>query len=170
MNKIEREKWLTLSRLRNLLKYDPESGRLIWLDSRRGAVKIGSVAGYTDDKGYICVTINGIDYRAHRLIWFYVTGKWPENDIDHRDLNRSNNKWNNLRKCVDNQNTMNAPRYKNNTSGMKGVTYAKRTNKYRARFGGGGCHHLGYFDTKEEAHAAYCKAVVDYIGEFARVE
>ena len=42
------------------------------------------------------LTINGKMYRAHRVIWLWMTGKWPENDIDHEDRDATNNRWNNL--------------------------------------------------------------------------
>lgn len=96
-----------------------------------------------------------------------MTGDWPPDDVDHRDLNKANNKWTNLRLATRSQNVANGARRTDNRSGFKGVT--RRGNKWEARIRAGGLlHYLGLFETTEAAHEAYCAAAAKLHGEFAR--
>lgn len=93
------------------------------------------------------------------------------NLIDHKDGNKLNNQRDNLRPATHAENTRNSKRPINNTSGYKGVSWHKRLQKWQAKISVNGRRiHLGYFDTSEEAHAAYCKAADKYHGEFARYD
>jgi len=137
----------------------------MWLDGPRA----GKVAGSRNAAGYWQITIDGINYYGHRLAVLYMTGEWPEVETDHRDLNKTNNRWRNLRKATTTQNQANSPLYANNTSGIKGVTYCKRTQKWLAQIGlGGKCIFLGRFIEKSDAAAAVSDARQRYHGEFAR--
>jgi hypothetical protein len=51
---------------------------------------------------------------------------------------------------------------KNNTSGVKGVIYNKKNNKYRAFIRAGKRIHLGYFRNKYEAAKARLSAEIKY--------
>lgn len=76
----------------------------------------------------------------------------------------------NLRFANVSQNIRNSKKYSNNSSGYKGVSYDQASRKWRARIMvNGKSKHLGFFNTREEAYAAYCKAAVFYFGEFARL-
>lgn len=84
---------LIIERLKELLSYNPETGlftRLCWTG---GNARKGTIAGTRDAHGYIRLLIDGRKYYAHRLAWFYMTGEWPENDTEHKDLDGFNNKW-----------------------------------------------------------------------------
>jgi hypothetical protein len=88
--------------------------------------------------------------------------------VDHEDLNKANNQRYNLRIANKSQNQHNQGIRKNNTSGFKGVTWNKSFGRWHARIRVNTTRkHLGYFDTPEEAHAAYQKAAIDLHGEFA---
>lgn len=108
--------------------------------------------------------------RLHRVIMERMLGKpIPSNvEIDHINGNGLDNRRGNLRLASKSQNSKNRPLYANNTSGYKGVSWAKTVKKWRAeiRVNGQGIY-LGIFDTPEEAHAAYCEAAKKYHGEFA---
>lgn len=157
---------LTFDCLRSLLDYDPETGIFRWRVSR-GRASSGSIAGARAHHGYISIGIFGRIYYAHRLAWFWMTGSWPSEEVDHEDTDTSNNSWLNLRKAAHHQNMRNRGMQKNNTSGFKGVV--KIGSNFRAQIQSGENHHnLGTFKTPQEAHAAYLTAAKLLHGEFAR--
>lgn len=161
---------LTFDRLRELLDYDPVTGIFRWLvdrPCRGGKLFAGSVAGASSHHGYISIGLDGRQYYAHRLAWFWMLGAWPEGSIDHQDGRTSNNVWKNLRAALHTQNMRNRGKQKNNSCGFKGVI--KVGDRFRGQLSLGGIHHhLGTFATAELAHAAYCSAAARLHGEFAR--
>lgn len=157
---------LTQARLKELLRYDPETGVFTWL-VRRNGVKSDGLAGAIYNNGYVVIKIDGKRYGAHRLAWQYMTGALPEDQIDHRDLDKANNRWDNLRPATDLQNIANRSSW--SKSGFKGVYKPIGRNDYRTEIRINGKRKLlGYFKTPEEAHAVYVKAANDVHGEFAR--
>lgn len=155
---------ITIERLRELLHYEPTTGRFTWLVDRSIRVRAGDVAGYALKLGrtsYIYVCIDERQYRAHRLAWFYMTGRWPEAVLDHIDGDGSNNRWDNLREATVAQNAQ-APNRRlsvTNTSGYQGVRKPKGRTKWQAMIQANGKqNHLGYFDTPQEAYEAYLSA------------
>lgn len=120
---------LTQEKLKSIFNYDTESGEFI-RRINRGHTKVGEIAGWFDGDGYVVIQINGKNYFAHRLAWLYMTGLWPEHDVDHIDRNPANNAWNNLRPATRSENNCNSKIHKNNKSGIKGVSWDKRLNKW----------------------------------------
>ena len=162
---------LTQERLKELLRYDPETGLFYWLQDR-GVRKTGYVAGCTK-RTYVAISVDNKIYRGHLLAWFYMTGEWPDPFVDHKDLNKHHNAWDNLREATKSQNMANVGKIKSNKSGLKGVSRYRAGEKYgkpwQASIGKDGkSKHLGHFATKEEAHAAYVVAAQNIFGEFAR--
>ncbi|WP_312414143.1 HNH endonuclease [Shinella sp.] len=156
---------VTQMRLMEVLRYEPLNGEFIWLNPTGRRVRSGAKAGTIATDGYVVIRIDGRPYKAHRLAWLYMTGKWPDRFIDHIDLDKSNNKWANLREANDSQNMGNQAA--RSASGLKGVR--KNCRKWASSIKVNGVNILlGNFDTKEEAHAAYIRAANDYFGEFAR--
>lgn len=151
--------------LKNLLFFNPKIGIFTWIKGR----KKGSVAGSVDKEGYIVIHILGKIYKAHRLAFLYMTGKFPEDQIDHVDGNPSNNAWDNLRKATNRQNQGNKKLRRNNTSGYKGVGWHKSIKKWYSSISYDGKIHLGYFEYAEDAALAYNFAAIDLFGEFARL-
>lgn len=93
----------------------------------------------------------------------------PGMEVDHRDVDKMNNRRENLRDATRFQNGANIPKFASNTSGFKGVRWYAATGKWNARVHSNRkTFHLGYFDTKEAAYAAYCKKAAELFGEFAR--
>src|SRR5262245_57095359 len=103
---------VTRERLLELLEYDPETALLTWKQDRGGKAKTGIVAGRLAANGYIDITIDSRRYKAHRLAWLYVHGEWPPEEIDHRDLDKANNRLANLRPASHQQNLYNRPKQK----------------------------------------------------------
>lgn len=151
---------LTQENLRKAFNYDPNTGEFTHRLPRKGG-NIGDSALTNHNGGYSAVNLK-TQYLAHRLIFLYMKGYMPSK-VDHKDRNRKNNKWNNLREVSDLDNTKNITLQKNSVSKVNGVSYHKPTGRYRAYIGiGYKQKHLGMFDTIEEATNARKKADVEY--------
>lgn len=158
---------LTQGRLREVVSYDPGTGVFIRLISQ-GLAKAGDVSGYLGPDGYRTIGVDGRNYEAGRVAWFYVNGEWPVGEIDHKNTERDDNRIDNLREATNSQQKANSRLYKNNLSGFKGVS--RHGSGWRARVRKDNCvHNLGIFPTQELAHAAYAEKAVELFGEFARV-
>lgn len=164
-----RRQSLTAETLRLRLHYNHETGVFTRLLPSSNA-PAGDVAGYENDHGYIVIAVCGAQYLAHRLAWLYMTGEWPPEQIDHRNLIKSDNRWANLRPASPSQNNQNTPRKSNNSSSHKGVSWYRAGAKWRARLVVNKREiSLGYFDDFDAAKAAYEAAAIEHFGEFARV-
>jgi len=164
---------LTQARLKEMLRYDPETGVFVWLVWRPNGVKVGDEAGVIHkDTGYLRIKIDNRPYEASRLAWLYMTGALPASRVDHEDTHKLNNRWGNLRLASASQNGANRYIQKNNTSGYKGVHYAPNRTSYKKWAAhirvDGILKTLGYFAKPEEAHVAYTQAALASFGAFAR--
>jgi hypothetical protein len=129
------------------------------------------IAGCIDSKGYLGVTIDGKLYRSHRIIWKYHNGFDNLTEIDHIDNDRLNNRIENLREANRYQNNYNVKKHKDNSTGFKGVSYFKSTDKYRAQIKFQKKYfHLGYYNTPEQAYDAYCAASIKHHKEFSNID
>lgn len=153
---------LTQQRLRELLHYDGDTGLITRLTDygRWNRQKAGNVVGSMRRDGYMQVNIDGSMYLSHRVAWAYVHGKWPVNDIDHIDGNRTNNRISNLREATRGENLQNKRRAQSNSaSGMLGVSWDKARSKWTAEIKVGKTKfRLGRFDLVAEAQSAYLEA------------
>lgn len=152
-----------LAFLKEDLRYDKDSGLFYWIKPapKRTLTK---PAGTLTSTGYIIIKYKYTKYFAHRLAWFYMTGEFPEDEIDHIDTDRKNNRWDNLRVATRTQNARNYKTKSNNTSGIKGVSRFR--DKWRARCGENGKEkHIGIFKTLEEASIAFINYTKKF-GEF----
>ena len=91
--------------MKEVLSYDPDTGIFVWKKALNDHIIVGSPAGYRND-GYINIGLHGSTFRAHRLAFIYMTGTCPE-EVDHIDMDRSNNRWTNLRAALRSQNNAN---------------------------------------------------------------
>lgn len=146
---------LTVERLREVLNYDPETGVFIRLVSNNRRHKVGEEAGYLDDKGYVRVGFAGREYRAHRLAWFYMTGKWPA-EVDHKNGFKTDNRWTNLREGTHAQNHQNIRRARaTNPTGELGVSQRPGRKPCARITIDGRQYTIGHFDSRAEASEAY---------------
>ena len=100
----------------------------------------------------------------HRVIMMLCFGHIPENaEIDHINHVRNDNRLCNLRFVTGSENSRNKSVSSRNTTGVTGVYFYKRLQKYVARISvDWKIIHLGYFETLEEAAAARAEANVKY--------
>lgn len=154
-----------------LLAYDPDTGHFTWKSARGGSAKPGTIAGAIDGNGYRNIRVLRKLYKAHRLAWFYVHGKWPDKDIDHADGNKENNAIENLREASEAQNVGNSKVRSDNKSGFKGVYLAAGCKRrWVARITENGRKRvIGRYDAPELAYAAYCEAAKAHFKQFARI-
>ena len=159
-------KTLSAKRLRKLLNYAPATGVFRWR-VRRGRNNVGTVAGSIHPpKGYRVICIDGKIYRANRLAWLYMTGKWPKLEIGYINHKTSDARWANLRAMTPSQ--RGAATRTRNKLGVRGIWITK-SGKYVARIKvAGKKKYLGLFDTIEKASVAYTRAAKDAFGQFAR--
>jgi hypothetical protein len=158
---------ITHEELINLINYDPLSGIMTWKVERYKAPK-GEECGWLTDQGYRSVKVLSKTYLVHRLAWFYMTSNWPKELIDHKNGNRTDNRFENLREATRQQNGRNGRRHKDNKCGYKGVRWHKAAQKWVAQIGVEGKRlHIGSFDKIEDAVDAYRKSAILHYGEFA---
>lgn len=123
---------LTQKRLKELLFYNHKVGRFIRKTSV-GGINVGAVAGFKMKAGYRAIDVDCKRYLEHRLVWLYIEGYLPENEIDHIDRNKENNRFKNLRIVSRQCNARNSDISSLNTSGVKGVSFYKNTGMWCAR-------------------------------------
>lgn len=148
---------LTQERLKQLLDYDPVTGDFTW-KVERGGTNIGDIAGHTCYKNTKQYTLIGIDrslYRAHRLVWLHVHGRFPKQEIDHINGNGTDNSLGNLREVDRKENCKNMRLHNHNTSGISGVSWRKQRSSWRAYVTVGNKQvSLGHFDNLFDACCA----------------
>jgi hypothetical protein len=159
---------LTQDKLKEILNYDQSTGIFNWKISPKKNINIGDIAG-CNFRGYIVITIGNKKYRAHRLAFLYMNNDIPDCEIDHIDLNRSNNKFINLRLATTSENQCNVLIRKDNKTGYKGVslnkygTWTARATYKKVNY------NLGTFKDIELANKAYQDFVKIHHGNFYRI-
>jgi hypothetical protein len=142
--------------------FDYEDGKLYW----KG--RCNKEAGSVGNRGYRCICINYRKYMAHRLIWI-MHGNDPVEMLDHIDGDQLNNKIENLRPVTNSQNQRNQKLRKDNTSGIKGVSWLNAHKRWAGQvWHKGKLYRAGYFKDKDECAAAVRELREKLHGEFAR--
>ena len=153
------KKMLTQKRLKELLHYDPETGVLTRIARTSNSIQIGDIAG-GHSYGYLTIRIDNVKYFSHRLVWLYIKGEWPKAEIDHINHIRDDNRWINLRESTSRENSRNQSLNNKNTSGITGVYWHIKANKWAAYIGTKGkTKHLGLFSTL--IAAVYARHIAD---------
>lgn len=157
------------ARLLELVDYDPVAGLFTSLTERRNTRGVGQPCGWVDDKGYTRLRVDNEEYFAHVLTWFYVKGVWPKDQLDHRNHDVSDYRFDNLREAANAENCRHKKMSRRNSSGYKGVTWYARKKRWMAQIGYDWKHYgLGYFVDPKDAARAYDEAAIRFFGEFAK--
>ena len=174
---------LTPELLRELLEYDPETGRLTWRN--RAARHFTGGSNYRSPEsrannwntkwagkeafttvspyGYNCGAVLEVSVVAHRVAWAIHYGRWPSRQIDHINGDKTDNRIANLRDISQQENKRNQPRRSTNKSGVTGVFWTERSKKWRAYISvKSRLTHIGYFDDFDDAVAARREAEKQY--------
>lgn len=178
MSKIKRE-ILNQDELLAFVRYDPVSGKAYWKerdakwfkDGKKTALEncnwwnkrfAGKEINSLNSKGYFCCCIEYKSYLLHRVIWFYMTGEWP-NQIDHINGIRTDNRWCNLREVSPAENNKNQKLRTDNKSKQVGVFWFKQHQKWGANIRiNKKLKYLGIFDEFEDAVAVRKAAEIKY--------
>ena len=156
---------VTQQEIRTLMVYNAATGEATWVRGKWKGHKVGTPL----PSGYVQVRVKGRSYQLHRVIWLWMTGEWPVAQVDHKDGDRANNRWDNLRLATHTQNQWNTGTRSDNSSGFKGVTRPRGRTKWHAYINESGRRKfLGSYPTAEEANQAAIAARQVAHGEFAR--
>lgn len=145
----------TADQLRAEFIYCPLTGVFARKIKRVHNSNMGDIPRQLEPHGYLTISVLGKKCYAHRLAWLYVTGNWPMSRLDHKNGDRADNRFDNLREATHQQNSINRP--------AKGTRFHPRLGRWTAQIGVNMKQiYLGAFDTKEAAHEAYIFAIVKY--------
>ncbi|GIZ51736.1 HNH endonuclease signature motif containing protein [Noviherbaspirillum aridicola] len=153
----------SVEELESIFALDREKGRLVRTRPGQGRKNRDNFRA-----DYRYVSINGVQYFEHRLIWMLTNRQHipPDMDVDHINRNKRDNRPENLRLATTAQNRANIGKQRNNSTGYKGVFLDK--GKFRAKIKTNGTQRfLGSYGTAEAAAAAYDSAALAAFGEFA---
>jgi hypothetical protein len=161
--------------IRENITYNPKTGDMFWSKPARGR-RTTKACGSKHTMGYrqLCITVDSVSHRilAHRVCWMLHYGEWPENQIDHINGDRSDNRIENLRDVSQAQNQMNKPKFRTRkqNSGPT-ITHPKYIGVDRMKGGRWRAicarQYIGMFDTPEEAARARDAAAKAHSGDVA---
>lgn len=169
------------NRILSFLSYDPETGIIKWNhptpDKFRShhayAIFAGQHAGKQAFKtergnGYLCGQFDGNILQAHRVAWCIYNSEWPNDQIDHINGIKSDNRISNLRESSNAENNSNREMLSNNTSGFKGVSWHKASSSWRVSVRGNGSRIVkDGFNCALEAAKTYDELALKMQGRFA---
>jgi hypothetical protein len=180
MNGFDDRNTLPQELVRELFTYD--DGKLLWRKPGQG-ITVGTNAGFKffnvkDNNFRWVIKYKGKKYKRSVLVWIYHHGDVPVDRLvdHHKSADTLNDRIENLRLATHEENNKNRVKSlsfkgKPTSSKYKGVTWFKRYEKWQAQIrvikDGKRCRlFLGYFDTEEEAYAAYVAAAKLHHGDF----
>lgn len=172
---------LSIEYIKTLVEYDHYSGIFTW---RERTLRIGIerldkawntrfagkvVLAGTEPKGHKYFSLHDKKYKAHRIAWAVTYNEWPASDIDHINGDPADNRIDNLRLATQSENNYNSRLRRDNTSGIKGISWNKTYQKWEVYINVDGRRiRLGKFEALDKAIAIRRAAELKYHGQFAR--
>lgn len=154
----------SVEEIRSVFSYDPNTGLFLRFYASSG----WQPAGSKKKTGYVNINYKWRNYPAGHIAWVLMTGQWPEKEIDHKDRHPSNNVWTNLRQADRRAQCGNTSLARNNTSGVKGVYFCRRSWRWVASIRiKGKTRRIGSYTSLEQAAEAYRIISARVFGEFA---
>lgn len=148
---------MTAERVRKLFNYDPSTGKLTRRMTTSSRAMVGMEVGCRNAAGYLVVNVDGKLHYVHRLAWLWMTGEWPQADIDHINRKKADNRWENLRDAARSDNLHNRPV-------SSGVYWADRDKVWVATISWQGVkQHIGQHKDRNVAEAMYAKVKQEYL-------
>ena len=145
------------SRLKEVLQYNPATGEFF-----RVANGVTKPTGTVTSNGYRRLTVDGVQYLAHRVAWLFHYGDWPDDQVDHINRDRLDNRIANLRRVSNSENMANLSVRTNSKSGVPGVCWFERTKRWMVRMMvNGKVINIGYFKCYAHAIKARRKAEIE---------
>lgn len=152
------QKIIAASDLHKFLKLDADTGTLVWRRrscSRFNSNYAGKTAGTLNKEGYVCLRLLGKLLLAHRVVFAMHEGRWPDNQVDHVNGIKTDNRPSNLRDVTLSENLKNQKMRANNRSGVTGVHWVAHKKKWAASISDKGTRvRLGLFKTIDQAATA----------------
>lgn len=140
------------------MDYSPDTGEWFWKQTRNGKATKNKQAGYLIN-GYRSIMVEGYNYQSSRLAVLWMTGRFPNEQVDHINGKRDDDRWLNLRECSNAQNNQNRP--SKNYCKIHNGTYVVYIDSFGKRI------HIGTFKTEPEAKEAAKQAKNNYHRDFA---
>lgn len=160
---MKSQNMLSQEDLKQRVHYDPETGIFTWKKSECRRIHVGQPSGHLTKMGYIHIRVSNGRYFAHRLAFLYMEGYLPENQVDHINRIRNDNRWCNLREVSCSCNRRNSVVKGTNKSGITGVFWSARHKKWVVSIKiKSNSIHLGHFAEKIDAAKARWDAEVKY--------
>jgi hypothetical protein len=145
--------------IQDTYQYNKETGEIFWKNKPKGKVTFKS----KNKGGYLCGGVLGKQYYTHRVAWLLHYGSWPDGPVDHINGIKSDNRIENLRVVTPEENQKNQKKHSRNTTGVVGVYWVGRVNRWQVQIGlNGKDKHLGLFKDFDKAMIARKEAEVKY--------
>lgn len=156
---------MTQERLKQLVEYDPATGVFERIGKLHHTAH--KIPKSSNQDGYLTVWLDGKNRRQNRMAWLYMYGAPIPKILDHINGNRKDNRISNLRPATVAQNQQNSRLRCDNSSGVKGVSWDKSQNSWKAYSKNKGkTKHIGVFKSFEDAVEARVRYVKETYGEF----